>query len=448
MLSMSHQLSRRAILRGLGVGIALPWLEAMLGRTASAAEEKPPVRMGFFYVPNGAHMPDWTPDVEGAKFQLKTTMESLAKHKEKLLVLSGLTLDGARAHKDGAGDHARSAAAFLTTSHPRKTDGANIEAGVSVDQVAAEAVGKFTRFKSLELGCEQSATAGNCDSGYSCAYTSNASWRTPNTPVSKEIDPRALFDRLFGGADGREGAIAQSRKERRRKSILDFVAEDAAALRKKLGAADQRKVDEYLYAVRDIEQRLGATDRLQEIEKNVEDFPRPAGVPADYAEHIRLMFDLIALALQTDSSRIITFMYTNEGSNRSYPNLDVRDGHHDLSHHGKSGDKQAKVAKINRFHMDQFGYLVDKLAAVKEGNGTLLDNCMLVYGSGISDGDAHNHDDLPIVVAGRGGGAFRTGRHVRFPKETPLANLYVTMLQQMSVKAAAFGDSTGKLEGL
>jgi hypothetical protein len=445
---MAHQLSRRTILRGLGVGIALPWLDAMVFRTALAAEEKPPVRMGFFYVPNGAHMPDWTPDVEGAKFQLKPTMESLAKHREKLLVLSGLTLDGARAHKDGAGDHARSAAAFLTTAHPRKTDGANIEAGVSVDQVAAEAVGKFTRFKSLELGCEQSATAGNCDSGYSCAYTSNASWRTPNTPVSKEIDPRAMFDRLFGGADGREGTIAQSRKERRRKSILDFVAEDAAALRKKLGTADQRKVDEYLYAVRDIEQRLGSTDRLQEIEKNVEDFPRPAGVPADYGEHIRLMFDLTALALQTDSTRIITFMYTNEGSNRTYPNLDVRDGHHEMSHHGKSADKQAKVAKINRFHMEQFAYLLDKLAAVKEGNGTLLDNCMLVYGSGISDGDAHNHDDLPIVVAGRGGGSLRTGRHVRFAKETPLANLYVSMLQRMNVKTAAFGDSTGKLEGL
>lgn len=449
---MPLSISRRTLLRGLGTTVALPMFDAMASTrllTAAEQEVSPPLRMAFLYVPNGMHMADWTPSQEGTEYELTPTLQGIKKYRESFNVLTGLTLDGARAHGDGGGDHARSVAAFLTGAHPRKTNGADIQNGVSIDQVTAEQVGKATRFSSLELGLEASAQAGNCDSGYSCAYASNMSWRGPTNPVAKEIDPGAVFDRLFGGQTSKETRRAKTTREKYRKSVLDFVLEDAKSLHQKLPAVDRRKLDEYLYSVRDVENRLVGVERLEFTEEGVPDFPRPAGVPQDLAKHSELMFDMMTLAMQTDSSRILSFMFTNAGSNRSYPEIGVSEGHHESSHHGKSEHKQQNIAKINRFHVDRFAYFLSRLSQVRENNGkTLLENSMVVYGSGISDGDRHNHDDLPILLAGTGAGRIQTGRHIRYENGTPLCNLYLWMMRQMGAKAESFGDSTSEITGL
>lgn len=448
---MTKSISRRSMLRGMGTAVALPLLNVMSPtRLLSAAEGRAsaPLRMAFFYVPNGMHMPDWTPQKDGAKFDLPLTLAKLREHQDSFNVLTGLTLDGARAHGDGGGDHARSVAAFLTGAHPRKTNGADIQNGISVDQLTAKYVGDATRFASLELGLEASAQAGNCDSGYSCAYASNMSWRGPTNPMAKEIDPGALFDRLFAGQTVKESKRAISTREKYRKSVLDFVLDDARRLHKTLPPVDQRKLDEYLYSVRDVEKRLAGADRLRLTEEGVPDYPRPSGVPRELSKHAELMMDMVTLAMQTDSTRILSFMFTNAGSNRSYPEIDVSEGHHELSHHGKSQHKQESVAKINRFQIERFAYLLARLKQVSEGRGTLLDNCMLVYGSGISDGDRHNHDDLPILLAGGGGGRIKTGRHIQYDNGTPLCNLYLWMMRQMGAQADSFGDSSGVLDRL
>jgi hypothetical protein len=417
-------------------------------RLALAAPGGQPKRMAFFSVPDGMHLPDWTPKTEGALEELPPILASLEPVKSSISVLSGLTLDGGRAHHDGPGDHARAAASFLTGAHPLKTGGKDIHNGVSVDQAAAAKIGGLTRFASLELGANRSSQSGNCDSGYSCAYTSNISWRTPTSPMSKEVNPRAVFDRLFGPSNASpEGRAAQADEGRRRKSILDFAAEDATDLRRKLDAGDGRKLDEYLYAIRDIERRV------QKVEAATSSVVRPPrgggereGRHQEFGEEVRLMMDMIALAFQTDSTRIITFMYQNESSNRSYPEIGVRAGHHDLSHHGGNPEKQAQISKINRYHVGLFADFLRKLNSIKEGDGTLLDSAMIMYGSGLSDGDRHNHDNLPILLAGRGGGTITAGRHRRFRRETPLTNLYVAMLDRMGVAVPSFSDSTGKLE--
>ena len=444
----NQRLSRRTILRGLGTAMSLPLLDAMLpgGRAAAAAGPQAPLRTMFFMVPNGAHMPAWTPAKQGPGYVLSPILEPLAKHRETISVFSGLTLDGARAHEDGAGDHARSGASFLTGAHPKKTDGADIKNSVSVDQVAAHVIGSKTRFASLEMGLEGSAQAGNCDSGYSCAYSSNLAWRNENSPLAKENDPSAVFDRLFGNGDNVSEGKNRAARIERRKSVLDFVLDDAKSLQQKLGTADQRKLDEYLYAVREVENRMVNSDKLRVGEDGIPNFPRPAGVPRDWSEHCKLMLDMVAIAIRSDSTRVLTFMFANEGNNRGYPQIGAPEGHHDLSHHGKSEEKQAKVQKINLFHMQHFAYLLDHFAAVEEGGGKLLDNCMIIYGSGISDGDRHNHDDLPIIMAGKGGGKIKKASHWQFPKDTPLCNLYLWMLNQVGVKADSFGDSKGELK--
>lgn len=445
-------LNRRTVLRGLGTALALPMLDVMLPTrllsAASPAGDAVPLRMAFLYVPNGMHMPDWTPQREGAGYDLPRTLAALQPYQKDVNVLTGLTLDGAFAHGDGGGDHARSVAAFLTGAHPRKTDGADIQNGVSVDQVAAEAIGEQTRFASLELGLEPSAQNGRCDSGYSCAYASNMSWRSSTSPMAKEIDPGAVFDRLFAGQTVQETRKAKSVRERYRKSVLDFVLEDARDLRRDLPEVDRRKLDEYLYSVRDVEKRYVGAEKLVVGEDGVPDYPRPAGVPRTLQKHAELMLDMMTLALQTDSTRIVSFMFTNAGSNRGYPEIDVPEGHHDCSHHGKNEEKQQKIAAINRFHLQQFAYLLKRMSATPEGDGTLLDHSMVIYGSGISDGDRHNHDDLPILLAGSGGGRIQSGRHIRYPNRTPLCNLYLWMLQQMQVPADRFGDSTEPLPKL
>ncbi len=438
------QISRRTMLRGMGTAVALPLLDAMVPALALAGEHKAvPTRMAFVYVPNGKHMPDWTPAAEGADWELPYTMEPLAAVKDRLLVLSGLAQDHARANGDGPGDHARALAAFLTGTQPRKTHGADIQAGVSVDQVAARKVGQRTKFPSLELGCDRGAQAGNCDSGYSCAYSTNISWRTASAPQAKEIDPKLAFERLFSSGTAGERS---SRRQKYKQSVLDFVLEDANDLKARLGIKDQRKLDEYLSSVRELEQRINLVGR--EGETPLPDYPKPDGIPEDYGQHIDLMYDLLALAFQGDLTRVATFVVANEGSNRSYKFIDVPEGHHDLSHHGGDNAKQMKIREINRFHVTHLARFLEKLSAINEGERSLLDNSMILYGSGIGDGNRHNHDDLPILLAGRGGDTLHSGRHIRLEKETPLNNLYLSMLDRMESSVEQLGDSSGRLDNL
>src|SRR5581483_9994793 len=438
---MSHpQLSRRTFLRGLGTAIALPMLEAMLplNALAQSATKHRINRMAFFFVPNGIHMPAWRPATVGTGFALPSILEPLKNVRGSLTVLTGLAQHNAFDLGDGAGDHARSAAAFLTGCHPRKTDGADIKNGISVDQLAAQRVGHKTLFPSLELGCERGAQAGNCDSGYSCAYSSNISWRSETMPMAHEVDPRAVFERLFGNSDPNETAESRQRRLRYKQSILDVVQEDASRLQSRLGARDRAKLDEYFTGIREIEERLANVEKLRR-EARLSEADKPSGIPSDFGEHIRLLGDMMVLAFQADLTRIATFMIANDGSNRSYASIGVPEGHHDMSHHGGDAQKQEKIRLINRFHITQFAYILEKMQAIQEPEGTMLDNSMIVYGAGISDGNAHNHDDLPILLAGKGAGTIQAGRHYRFPDNTPMTNLFLSMLDRMGVHAETIG---------
>jgi hypothetical protein len=428
-------------------------LDGMLPSVVRAAGEaaKAPTRMAFVFVPNGMHMPDWTPRQEGADFDLPPTLASLAPIKKNLTVFSGLAHEKAEANGDGPGDHARSAATFLTGCQARKTHGADINVGVSIDQLAAQKIGDRTVLPSLELGVDRGANSGNCDSGYSCAYSHNISWRTATTPQAKEINPRSVFERLFGGGEAADRARSQAKRQEYRRSILDFVLEDARDLRGRIGTTDQRKLDEYLSSVREIEQRIVAAERsTAKAPQPPTSFNKPSGVPDDNQAHIALMFDLLHLAFQTDLTRIATYMMANEGSNRTYRSIGVSDGHHDLSHHGNNKDKQAQIAKINRYHVEQFAAFVKKMQETKEGAGSLLDHSMVLYGCAIGDGNRHNHDELPILVAGGGNGTLKTGRHLKYRRDTPLANLFLSMLDGMGAGTGVeeFGDSRGRLAGL
>ncbi len=443
----SHlHLGRRTFLRGLGTVMALPFLESLVPTRALAATvAAQPRRMAFVYVPNGADMANWTPAELGADFALPATLQPLADHRKDLLVLSGLALDKGRANGDGAGDHARAASSFLTAAQPRKTAGADIRVGVSVDQVAAQRVGDLTALRSLELGCDRGQISGNCDSGYSCAYSFNVSWRTPTAPMPPETNPRLAFERLFATTDSGLSAEARARRATQRKSILDFVSEDARQLSPKLGTSDRRKLDEYLSSVRDLERRIERT------EKDSVGLPKDKfleEVSGDRQAHIRMMYDLLVLAFQTDTTRISTFVVAHDGSNLAYPQIGVRDGHHDLSHHQNDPEKKAKIAQINRFHVEQFAYFLRRLKETPDGTGNLLDSSMVMYGSGLADGNQHAHHDLPILLAGRGGGTLAPGRHVRYAKDTPLANLDLDLLDRMGAHQERFGDSTGRLAQL
>ena len=344
---------------------------------------------------------------------------------------------------DGPGDHARAAASYLTGVHPKKTNGADIKNGISVDQVAALAIGDKTRFPSLELGTEHGRQTGNCDSGYSCAYSNSISWRAEASPMPPEVNPRLVFERLFGKADQDNDPAAIAKRQRYQKSILDFVREDTQKMQSELGPTDRRKLDEYLHAVREIEKRIEhAEQNLKEI---VPELDRPAGIPIDYAEHVRLMFDLQVVAFQTDVTRITTFMFGREGSNRTYREIDVTGAHHGLTHHKGDPKKIEDVGKINRYHMEQFAYFIDRLRSTPDGDGSLLDHSIIVYGSGLSDGNDYTHCDLPVLVAGRGCGKLHPGRHLRFPDETPMTNLYLSILDRVGVQPDSLGDSDGKL---
>lgn len=438
-------ISRRTVLRGLGATVALPWLETIGPLSAWAAGESArqtaPNRLAVLYVPNGCNMADWTPEAEGAEFTLPAILEPLAPVREDVMVLTGLTADKARPNGDGPGDHARALSAFLTGTQARKTDGTEIRAGVSVDQVAASRLADETRLPSLEIGCEAGAMAGNCDSGYSCVYSSTMSWKSATQPLPKLVNPKLVFERLFGN-----GETDRQKRNAFRKSILDFVRQDAADVSSRVSRNDQRKLDEYFTSIRDIEQRIERAEALPPIQPP--NYPVPQGMPGDYAEHLKIMCDLMVLAFQTDVTRVATFVLANEGSNRPYPFINVPEGHHDLSHHGNDEKKKEKIRAINTFHVTQLAYLLQKLKGIPEGDGTLLDHCMIAYGSGNSDGNAHNHDNLPVLLAGRAGGTISPGRHVRYTKETPLANLWLSMLERMDVRLPFLGDSSGALPNL
>ena len=454
---MAPMLSRRTVLRGCGTAIALPLLEAMMpaaeaassaAASSAAVPASVPLRMAFLYSPNGMHMADWTPAETGSVYKLPPTLEPLKGLQGDFSVLTGLAHRKANANGDGGGDHARAMTTFLTGVQARKTAGADIHAGVSIDQLAARQLGKRTRLPSLEIGADGGGRSGSCDSGYSCAYSSTISWRSETQPVPKETDPELIFERLFENGLPHETEAARARRNSLQKSIIDFALEDAGRLGKELGAGDKRKLDEYLSAVRELERRIERAAKENREGGAKLGMKKPEATPSDFGAHLRLLADLLVLAFQTDSTRVSTLVFANEGSNRSYAAIDVPEGHHDLSHHGNDAEKQAKIQRINRFHVEQFAYFIGKLKAAREGDKTLLDRCMIVYGSGIADGNRHQHEDLPMILAGGGAGTLQPGRHVRFDKGTPATNLYLSLLDRAGVKLPRLGDSTGRLSDI
>lgn len=441
----THRASRRSFLRGAGVMLGLPVMESLAPRGLAVAKPvKPPVRMAFLYIPNGVNVDEWMPTGEGAGYQMSKSLKVIEEHKADFTVVSGLCHDWARSHGNGGGDHARATASFLTGCQAKKTAGADIHLGISVDQIAAQQIGRFTRLPSLELSTDGQRSAGRCDSGYSCAYQFNLAWRSDTQPMAPEMDPRLVFERLFGYGSSGKGPDA-ARRQRLQKSVLDMVLGEAKSIASRANAADKRKLDEYLTAVRDIEQRI---ERAEKATAQLPDVHAPAGVPDNYQEHMRTMFDLLTLAFQTDSTRIATFMLAHDGSNRSFSEIGVPDGHHSISHHQRDAEKLRKIGEIDRFYLKQLGWFLAKLKATKDGEGSLLDNSMIVYGGGISDGDRHDHSRLPVILAGKGGGTLTPGRRIVLDGEVPMTNLYLSMLERMGVKAERIGDSTGRLEGV
>jgi hypothetical protein len=448
MIITRKHLPRRTFLKGIGATVALPMLDAMtpaLARAGTLAAARP-MRLAFTDVPNGVTLADWTPKAAGAAFEYSRILKPLEAFRSDTLVLSGLAHRNGYALGDGPGDHARAAACYLTGVHPRKTAGADIQNGISVDQIAAQHLGSTTRFPSIEIGCDDSRVVGNCDSGYSCAYTNSLSWRGPTSPMPPETNPRLVFERLFGGFDTGVDPETRARRLQYRRSILDLVADRTRQLRNDLGTSDRRKVDEYLDGIREIERRI------QMAEQDMRDLPpgmtEPTGVPVEFAEYVTLMFDLQRIAFQADLTRVATMMIGREGSLRTYPEIGVPDPHHPLTHHRENPEWIEKVTKVNTLHMELFAGFIRKMKETPDGDGTLLDHSMIVYGSGISDGNRHTHEDLPVLLVGNGAGAFHPGRHVVYPKDTPMTNLYLTLLDRVGVQPEKVGDSTGRLEHL
>jgi hypothetical protein len=453
----SAELSRRIFLRGVGVSLALPAFESVRALTqaapvrgAAALATTPsgaPLRMAYVYVPNGVHQAHWWPKGTGKDFELTRTLQPLVKVKEHIQVLGGLDQVNAYGGLDGPGDHARASGTFLTGVRVKKTAGADIHAGVSVDQVAAQRIGHLTRFPSLELTCDSVRKSGTCDSGYSCAYQFNLSWSNATVPVPPEPNPRLVFERLFGAGARSERRESLELRRAHQRSILDFVRDDARALGQQLGDHDQKKLDEYLAGVREIERRIERAEQFKDVPNPSID--TPAGIPTTFGEHIQLMFDMMILAFQTDSTRIATFLLANESSNRIFPDINVTEGHHNLSHHRNKKEMMDKIAEIDLWYIGQLAQFLEKMDSVKDIDGkSLLHNSMIVYGSGNADGNAHTHSNLPVILAGRAGGTMTTGRYVRF-KSQPMSNLYLNMLDKMGLDAVPrHGDSTGRVVGI
>ena len=435
-------LPRRTFLRGMGATVALPFLDAMT--PAFASPSKPVPRVAFVYTANGVIMRDWTPATEGAGFAFSKTLAPVEPFRDDLLVLTGLAHRNGEALGDGPGDHARAGASWLTGVHPKKTRGADIRNGMSVDQMLAGTIGRGTPLPSLELGLQDVRMVGGCDSGYSCAYSNTISWSSPTTPLPYENNPSRVFTRLFGDGDTTDPAVRAVRA-RQNRSLLDFVREDAARLRATLGAGDRRKLGDYLDSVREVERRI-RNARYDGAALPVLD--RPDGIPPTFEEHVRLMSDLITIAFQADLTRVVTLMYSREGGNRTYRSIGVPDAHHGLSHHQNDPEKMARLQMIDRHHVATFAYLLGKLRAAQDENGSLLDHSMVVYGSSLSDSNAHTHDDLPTLLAGGGGGTLRGGRHLRYPDGTPMTNLFLTLLDRLGVHRDRIGDSTGRIAHL
>jgi len=451
---MSHPFpgtSRRGFLRGLGASVALPALDIFRPLLAAGVEKAvattasgAPLRMAYLYIPNGVNLEFWRPEGGNSSYKMGETFKPMEALRNDFQIFTGFEQKNASAGGDGAGDHARGVATFLTSARARKTAGSDISLGISADQIAALAAQNSTRLSSLELSADGVRKAGQCDSGYSCAYQFNLSWRSENQPMTPESNPRAVFERLFGAGDVKERATSLGQRYASKKSVLDFVQQDAKALQKYLGRSDRHKMDEYLTGVREIERQIEKAEAMGiPADPGV---PAPEAQPDSYKEQLRLMFDMMVLAFKTDSTRISTFLMAHDGSNRSFQDIGVSDGHHSLSHHQRNPKNLEKLAKIDLFYMEQLAYFLDRLKNTPDVDGkSLLHNSMIVYGGCISDGDKHNHNDLPIIVAGNAGGAFSPGRHVELGEDVPLANLYLRMLEEFGVKEKRFGDSTGAL---
>jgi hypothetical protein len=432
---MRRALSRRHVLRGAATAIGLPWLDAMVPAFGQRASTTTPRRLIIVYAPSGKIMPCWTPAETGAQFELPRTLKPLAAHRNDVLVLSGLAANNGNALGDGAGDHARAASSYLTGVHPRKTEGADIKCGRSMDQYAAQHLASQTRIPSLEITCEDSRQVGSCDS-YSCVYQS-ISWKSETQPMPPEMNPRMAFDRLFGDA-----GMSPAQRETRL-SVLDYARAETESLLRELGPEDRRKVDEYLTAVREVETRIAkASSDDRRLSKGADP---PAGIPTSYREHARLMFDLCALAFASDTTRVITFMLAREGGLQCYPEAGVPEAHHSCTHHRDKPDLIEKVTKINEFHVQQFAYFLDTLTSMRDGDARLLDHTAAVYGAAIGDPNVHDHNDLPTLIAGAEG-LVRGGRHVRCPKDTPITNLHLALLNYVGAPLEWLGDSTGRLE--
>ena len=441
MIITKKALPRRTFLRGAGASLALPLLDAMIpSMTALAATPAKPVRrLGYVYIPMGSNVAEWTPKGEGKLGELSPILRSLKPVVDQLTVISNLELRNAY-----PGTHATSNAAFLSAATSKWTESSDYFLATTADQIAAQQIGGQTRLPSLELAMDLLTVVGQCDNGYACVYQNNLSWSSPTSPLPAEAHPRVAFERLFGEG----GSSADRRAElRKNSSLLDWVGEDIARLQKKLGAGDRNKVSQYLDTVREVERRIQKAE-AETKDSKLPDLDRPIGVPASYGDHAKLMFDLQVLALQGDVTRVITFQLARETSTRTYPEIGVTDGHHPTTHHRNDPVKMANLAKINAYHVSLFAYFLEKLKATADGNGTLLDHSVYMYGSGMGNPDVHDHVNLPILVAGGGAGSMKGGRHIRYAEPTPLANLHLTLLDKVGVKLDSFADSKGKVTEL
>ena len=446
MIITKKALPRRTFLRGIGATMALPLLNSMVPALAASptTAAQSPTRLSFVYVPNGMIMDQWTPAAVGSHYQLTKIMEPLAPFRDDMLVLSGLAHNtGWALEGEGPGEHARASATFLTGVHPKKTEGADLRAGTSIDQIVAREFGKHTQLASLELALDSTEVVGTCDTGYSCAYSNTLCWSSPTAPVPMENKPRAVFERLFGDSDTTDPAQLRARRQRDR-SILDLVTQDVSRLLKRLGSKDRAKLTQYLDSIRDIERRIQIAE--QQPARELPSLERPVGIPSTFTAHCKLMMDLQVLAFQTDMTRVITFMMGREQNTRVYDELGIQDSYHPLSHHQNDPVKVAQVLQIDILHTQMFAYFLKKMRSTPDGDGSLLDHSIIVYGSSLSDGNLHVHNDLPIMLVGGGAGQIKGGRHLRYPDDTPTTNLFLTLLDKLGIPVENFGDSTGRLD--
>ena len=453
MLITKMSLPRRTFLRGIGATVALPLLDAMVPALSVRAQTvaTPVTRVGFLYLPNGVAMNHtgvnyWKPVGEGTSFAFSPILTPLAPFRDRLLVVSGLSHAQAEAMGDGNGDHSRGTATWLNGVHPKFTQGADVRAGVTADQIAAAELGRNTPLPSLELSVDLNFLVGNCDNGYSCVYMNTLSWRTATTPLPTEANPRVVFERLFGDGGSPQQRLTEMRRDR---SILDSVAQDAMRLQKKLGAGDRARTDEYFDALREVERRIQTGEKSVAEAAPLPGLERPpVGIPDDFGEHVRLMLDLQWLAYQADITRVFTFMFGREISSRTYPELGLTEGHHAISHHRDDPETMARVAKLNTYQTQLFAEFLQKLDSTPDGDGSLLDHSLLLYGAALSNPNIHSHNDLPLAVVGGGSGTLKSGRHLASPvkAKTPMANLLVSMLDKAGVQVDRLGDSTGRLQ--